>query len=380
MYQKVGMFGMPSVPFARPGNNGFLGPQVRGFGFLHDGSFDTLVRFHNVDVFSTNLTEAAQLDAFMMAFPSNLAPIVGQQVTLTSTNAGVVGPRITLMLQRDDQDECEVVVKGTVAGEARGAYRQASGLFRTDRAGDALLTDAQVRALAATAGQELTYTCAPPGSGPRMGVDRDEDGFFDRDELDFGSDPADPLSFPGSLSFVEISTKALKLKDDPVIGAKRKLTFTSSTKKDPSPNRIVVPAAGGPGDPTLHGAELVVYNSSGLTNDVVTVTLDAADWTLLGSPSAPKGYKYIGPNPLGPVKTVLVKADKLTVKGGKDLWSYTLDEPAQGRVAVRLTPGTTDGWCADAPARTSSGPVNKNDEPGRFTAQSSPAPATCPAL
>jgi hypothetical protein len=32
------------------------------------------------------------------------------------------------------------------------------------------------RAVAATAGQPLTYTCAPPGSGTRVGIDRDEDG------------------------------------------------------------------------------------------------------------------------------------------------------------------------------------------------------------
>src|SRR5262249_4570653 len=43
---------------------------------------------------------------------------------------------------------------------------------------------------AGTAGQELTYTCVPPGSGIRMGIDRDEDGLFDRDELDAGTDPA----------------------------------------------------------------------------------------------------------------------------------------------------------------------------------------------
>ena len=36
----------------------------------------------------------------------------------------------------------------------------------------------------------------PPGSGLRIGIDRDEDGFFDRDEIDGGSDPADPGSTP----------------------------------------------------------------------------------------------------------------------------------------------------------------------------------------
>ena len=39
LYQKVGMFGMPDVPFCTtPLNTPFQGSQVRGFGFLHDGS------------------------------------------------------------------------------------------------------------------------------------------------------------------------------------------------------------------------------------------------------------------------------------------------------------------------------------------------------
>jgi len=45
-------------------------------------------------------------------------------------------------------------------------------------------------------GGELTYTCVPPGSGVRIGLDRDEDGFLDGDELVAGSDPADPASTP----------------------------------------------------------------------------------------------------------------------------------------------------------------------------------------
>ena len=111
-------------------------------------------------------------------------------------------PRIDLLIARARRPpgECDLVVKGTVAGEARGAWLTPAAAFQTDRAGEALLTDAALRALAATAGQELTYTCVPPGSGARIGVDRDEDGFFDRDELDAGSDPADPTSFPGALA------------------------------------------------------------------------------------------------------------------------------------------------------------------------------------
>jgi hypothetical protein len=48
--------------------------------------------------------------------------------------------------------------------------------------------------LAAVSGQALTYTCVPPGSGVRIGTDRDEDGSLDRDELDAGKNPADAVS------------------------------------------------------------------------------------------------------------------------------------------------------------------------------------------
>jgi hypothetical protein len=36
----------------------------------------------------------------------------------------------------------------------------------------------------------------PIGTQTRIGIDRDEDGWYDRDELDAGTDPADPASHP----------------------------------------------------------------------------------------------------------------------------------------------------------------------------------------
>ena len=217
LYQKVGMFGMPAIPFIIPGNNGNQGQQVRGFGFLHDGSIDTIFRFHNATVFTgfpngtSGVTLRRQMEQFMLAFDSNLAPIVGQQITLTSLNGGVAGPRISLLIARAAANECDVVVKGLFPNlmlirEQRGWVRTAAGTFRSDRTGEALLTDAQLRAQANTANQELTYTCVPPGSGVRIGIDRDEDGFPDRTELDQGTDPADPLSFPGSGSTTTTTT------------------------------------------------------------------------------------------------------------------------------------------------------------------------------
>jgi YVTN family beta-propeller protein len=219
LYQKVGMFGLPAISFLNSGNNGNQGDQVRGFGFLHDGSIDTVFRFFQATVFNNNNgvgfdggdTQRRQMEQFMMAFDSDLAPIVGQQVTLTSSNSAVANPRITLLLQRAGASfvskvlggmvtECDVVVKGTLAGEARGWVRTSAGNFLSDRASESALSDATLRAVATTAGQELTYTCVPPGSGTRIGIDRDEDGYRDRDELDAGSDPADPGDIPPNVT------------------------------------------------------------------------------------------------------------------------------------------------------------------------------------
>lgn len=56
------------------------------------------------------------------------------------------------------------------------------------------LSDASLRQRASQKGGELTYTCTPPGSGVRAGIDRDEDGVLDGDEEEAGSDPADATS------------------------------------------------------------------------------------------------------------------------------------------------------------------------------------------
>jgi thrombospondin type 3 repeat protein len=58
------------------------------------------------------------------------------------------------------------------------------------------LTDAQLQALVGSGTNALTFTCVPPGSGWRVGIDRDGDGYADGDELAAGTNPADPTSHP----------------------------------------------------------------------------------------------------------------------------------------------------------------------------------------
>jgi sugar lactone lactonase YvrE len=181
LYQKVGMFGMSPDSHFPADPPAFMGDQVRGFGFLHDGSVDTLFSFHGAAVFDQSLTNPGgipggtagatirrQLEAFMLVFDNNLAPIVGQQITLTQTNAAVAGPRIDLLEARAAASECDLIAKGRVNGQAVGfLYSPQQNTF--SEFGTSLnLSDTALRGLVNVAGGELTFTCVPPGSGARM--------------------------------------------------------------------------------------------------------------------------------------------------------------------------------------------------------------------
>jgi len=216
-YQKVGMFGQMPMDFI-PGSGMDMGPQVRATGFLHDGSISTVKTFLTATVFDTNTSEEANIEAFIMAFDSDLAPIVGQQVTLDHTNLAEVEARIDLMIERANtsfpgtsQRECELIVKGVVDDVPRGWLMSSGGTcdgggndggacvrdvdcpgatcnydtvgFLSDRRVDPVnWTKDDLVTAAAVPGQALTFTCAPPGSGFRMGVDRDRDNFWDYDD------------------------------------------------------------------------------------------------------------------------------------------------------------------------------------------------------
>ncbi len=229
VYQKIGMF--------NSGND-----EVRGTGILHDGSVPTVFDFLGASVFDVTVNERRDLEAFTLASDTDIAPIVGQQVTISPANFGVtdVNDRIDLIDARagaafdskilgGTTTECDVVVKTVEGGVEKGYVRLADGTYLPDDNGPAI-TEAALRAKAngAGAGQTLTYTAVPPGSGTRMGVDRDGDtlpngvetgtgvfvdgndtgtspaladsdgdGFDDDEEIAQGHDPNDPADFPG---------------------------------------------------------------------------------------------------------------------------------------------------------------------------------------
>ncbi len=225
MYQKVGMFGMDQTynPADTSGlgsflpapynDNTFQGDQLRGFGFLHDGSVDTMFRFHGGSVFAqrgpsatlpanpggfpmvdpsaapatqfqqleANITLRRQVESFLFAFDSNQAPIVGQQATLAGSGGADVSARIALLEARAAAGECDLVVKGFFLGSEIGfLYDPTSGTFIADKAATPHVGDAGLRLLAKI--NPLTFTAVPVGSGRRIGIDRDANGVLDGDQ------------------------------------------------------------------------------------------------------------------------------------------------------------------------------------------------------
>jgi hypothetical protein len=113
----------------------------------------------------------------------------------------------------------------------------------------------------------------------------------------------------------------------------------------------------------------------------VEVFLPPAGWTRMGPAAEPRGWRFRSSDPASPVGRVTVAADEIVIRGGGAAWGYTLDEAAQGRVAVRLQLGNGQGWCADAPAKATGNPPStaRFDRAGRFTAASrTAAPTACP--
>jgi hypothetical protein len=188
MYQKVGMFSR-NVDIASAAN---LGDQIRGFGFDKSGSSGTVDVFLTAPVFASadgtplSSNTRKELEQFVLAMPSNMAPIVGQQLTVNPANAAQsdVSTRLDELvahaLVTSPRPECELVAKAVLGNQAMGWVMNRSGSFIPDRVGDEVVTRAALLTKVGAAGSAVTFTCAPPGNGTRMGIDRDGNSVLDR--------------------------------------------------------------------------------------------------------------------------------------------------------------------------------------------------------
>lgn len=183
--------------------------SLAGFGYLHDGSIDSIERFVTEPAFSLqNDQEVADMVALLLAFAGSDFPTQnpdnpGQIPTGQDTHAAV-GTQLfddgdndsetfTELQQLATNNRVDLVVHGVQNDEARGwLWSGAGNQFLADRAGENI-SQSDLRALAGSDGAQV-WTAVPSGLGERLALDRDGDGVFDGDERDQGSDPADASS------------------------------------------------------------------------------------------------------------------------------------------------------------------------------------------
>lgn len=172
----------------------------RGFGYAHDGSYDTIFDFLHLAVFDFGADPDAKrrdVEAYLLAFDAGTAPAVGYQITLDAANRtdpATIARMDTLQAQAA-AGNCDLIAKGRLGGVTRGWLYQGGSTWQPDVKVDSPITSAALRALAGP-GSEVTLTGVPRGSGVRMGLDRDRDSFWDGDEIEAGSDPGNPASTP----------------------------------------------------------------------------------------------------------------------------------------------------------------------------------------
>ncbi len=192
-----------TIPFPDP-----EGKNYRGYYLNHEGSTYTLFAFLRSPLFRfpNGDDDRKDLMSFLMAAPRSMENTVGQQVILGVDNLKdpVVRAFLSTLEARAKETSpvsvCDLTVSGVINNEPRGFVMLSNGKYLSDRLSEGQYTKLELLKLANTPGQQLTFLCVPPGSGVRIGIDNDEDGVFDRDELDAGSDPSDPNSVPAIAS------------------------------------------------------------------------------------------------------------------------------------------------------------------------------------
>ncbi len=181
IYQKVGMSKSP-------------GEKITGFGFSHDGSFDTLFNFQKAPQFNFGQagSEATAdgwrfaIEQMLLRFDTGTAPAVGLMVTMDVTNKSANDSRLSLLIQQASPQSggppnCDLVVRGIYGSVPRSFLRLSNGLFQPDSLSEAPIT-LQTLIDSITAGGELTFMGVPPGEGSRFATDRDGNGILNDDE------------------------------------------------------------------------------------------------------------------------------------------------------------------------------------------------------
>jgi outer membrane protein assembly factor BamB len=284
--------------------------------------------------------------------------------------AGGFMPEVVKYAGADGSELWHTSMPGIVDGTTRTIEQLA-----IDQLGNvlALSTSGQVSSFDATTGtmlwsQRPLFTPGEPFAG--FGVVPETDGSVAIVGLGETSDGGESLATRFALG---LTGKQLRLTDRAGDPGARTLRVQS---RDP-----FVQAAADAADataPTTAGAVLELRNPT--SGETATITLPADHWTARPSATVPGTFRYTyhdNAGAIGPCRSATLESGKkLDVKCSGAGIAFSLDEPSQGSIAVKLTTGAFRhcmlfGGTVVADRSTSGGP-------GMFKAQSAAAPSACP--
>jgi len=177
--------------------------NTKSFGFNHHSEFDTLNALLQAGFNFGPPNQAVQrrrdVEAFMLCFDTETHSGIGQQITFDGANNAdsALAARFDQFVAIAEGGQVGMVCKGVQQGVQRGWVYAGGNTFLSDQAGQTI--NATALRTSAAPGSELTFTLVPMIEEVRLGIDRDADGYYDRDEVLAGSNPADPASTPANV-------------------------------------------------------------------------------------------------------------------------------------------------------------------------------------
>ena len=123
---------------------------------------------------AAGLSDKADMEDFVLAFESNLKPVVGQQLTWSGRASSADQQRLALLISQAEQGNSDLVAQTGGRG-----FSFASGQFVRDDGKPFSLSRLLNRS-----SSPVTFTAVPPGEGRRIGIDRDSNGLLDARDRD----------------------------------------------------------------------------------------------------------------------------------------------------------------------------------------------------
>src|ERR1022692_1589898 len=168
-------------------NNAAGAQSIDGFGLNHDGAvaglFQLLSSTTEFPKIANNPTDKRNLEAYVLCFDTGTAPAVGFTRTVTAANVGSTSAQSdwNMLQNQATAGNIDLIANGTLNGQLHGLlYNPAVNNYQTDTTGLGPFTQAQLTSMI-QAGDTLSFMGVPPGSGQRMGIDRNLDGILDGD-------------------------------------------------------------------------------------------------------------------------------------------------------------------------------------------------------